>query len=211
MQAVIFDFDGTLANSFNEVAGFLAGQAGRQLSDFSAAQLKDMHGLSMKDLAFHLGVPAWKLPLVYFRGRRSMHKRMTGVTLFPGIVEVLEALHKDNYQLLILSSNSARNIKKFLSQHGLSGYFNGVYGSAGWFGKGAALKAVVKKRRLSPTSTVYVGDEVRDVYGAHRAGMPIIAVDWGFASSQALLDRSPTLLVHTPAQLQKALLDWGRP
>ena len=36
-----------------------------------------------------------------------------------------------------------------------------------------------------------------DVYGAHRAGMPIIAVDWGFASSQALLDRSPTLLVHT--------------
>ena len=36
-----------------------------------------------------------------------MHKRMTGVTLFPGIVEVLEALHKGNYQLLILGSNSA--------------------------------------------------------------------------------------------------------
>lgn len=211
MQAVIFDFDGTLANSFNEVAGFLAGQAGRSLSDFSAVQLKEMHGLSMKDLALHLGVPAWKLPIVYFRGRRSMQKRMTGVTLFPGIVDVLEALHKDEYHLLILSSNSARNIKKFLSQHGLSGYFNGVYGSAGWFGKGAALKAVLKKRRLSPATTVYVGDEVRDIYGAHRAGMPVVAVDWGFGAADDLLKYNPTLLVHTPAQLQKALLDWGRP
>ena len=73
------------------------------------------------------------------------------------------------------------------------------------------MKAVAKKRRLKPATTVYVGDEVRDVYGAQRAGMPIIAVDWGFAAADDLLKYNPTLLVHTPAQLQKALLDWGRP
>lgn len=210
VNAVIIDFDGTIADSFEEVLGFLLGQTGRQLSDIPPEQRLQLKGLSMKDLALRVGIPAWRLPAVYFKGKAQLTKRMHKTPLFPGMDQVLATLKAENYQLYIMSSNSRRNINRFLSEHGLGGYFTRIYGNAGWFGKGPALRKALRQNKLVPAKTVYVGDEVRDVIGAQIAGMPSVAVNWGFSSETDLLKHSPTIVVRTPAELQKALIDWGR-
>lgn len=201
-RAIIFDFDGTLADSFDHVLSFLLTQAGRSRGDISEEELQHLHGLSMRDLAIAVGVPFWKLPVVFFRGRRVMARRMHNTSLFDGIEDVLRDLKRQHYTLYIISSNSRRNIRRFLVEHGLSDTFKRVYGSVGWFGKGRILKKVLRSQHLPPESTAYVGDEVRDMIGAKYAGMLTVAVNWGFASEENLLFYNPTVLVRTPAELQ---------
>lgn len=210
MNAVILDFDGTIADSFDEVLAFFCKEIGRDPSSISLEERAQLRGLSMRDLAVKVGIPSWRLPLTYFRGKAKLAKRMELVQPFDGMVEVIADLHKQNYQLFIISSNSTRNINRFLVHHGLSGYFNGIYGNAGWFGKGNILKKTIKKHVLKPETTVYVGDEVRDLIGAKIANMPSVAVSWGFGSEPQLLEQGPTILVRKPVELQKALTEWGR-
>lgn len=210
MNAVIIDFDGTIADSFDQILEFLLQQARRKPDELTPEERNRLKGLPMKDLALQVGIPVWRLPFVYFKGRATLGKRMHATPIFPGMDEVLAGLHAEQYQLFIMSSNSKRNINRFLAEHGLGGYFTRVYGSAGWFGKGPALSKALKQNGLEPAKTVYVGDEVRDVIGAQLAGMPSVAVNWGFSSEEALLKYSPTILVRSPAELQKALIDWGR-
>ena len=130
--------------------------------------------------------------------------------MFLGMESVLSTLKRENFKLYIMSSNSKRNINKFLVTHGLSGYFIKVYGNSGWFTKGPALRRLLKRNKLDSEQTVYVGDEVRDVIGAQLAGMPSVAVSWGFGSEKELLKYNPTVLVRQPAELQKTLVEWGR-
>lgn len=207
---MIVDFDGTIADSFDEVLAFLLQQAGRQPESVTASERQQLRGLSMRDLALTVGVPGWKLPQIYYRGRARLHRRMHNVQVFRGMNEVLATLQAENYQIFIMSSNSRRNIVRFLVQHGLSGYFKGVYGGAGWFGKGKALKRVLRQNHLQAAKTVYIGDEVRDLVGAHQAGMPAVAVTWGFGSETELLKHNPTILARQPAELQKLLVAWGK-
>lgn len=210
VNAVIIDFDGTIADSFDHVLDFLLTQAGRQAATVTSEQRQALKGLSMKELALQVGIPRWKLPFVYFRGKAAMNKRMHATPMFDGMGEALAALHKEQYTMYILSSNSRRNINRFLLEHGLSSYFKRVYGNAGWFGKGSSLKKALEKDHLDPQKTVYVGDETRDIIAAHYAGMPAVAVSWGFGSEAELLKQNPTILARRPSELQKSLIDWGR-
>ena len=48
---------------------------------------------------------------------------------------------------------------------------------------------------------VYVGDEVRDIKAAKRAGMKIIAASWGYNEREALEKYKPDLIVDRPVEL----------
>jgi phosphoglycolate phosphatase len=209
MNTIIVDFDGTIADSFDHILDFLLKEAGRQRDQLAADEYQRLRHLAMRDLGLQVGIPAWRLPLVYFRGKVVLGKKMGNIPVFPGIPEALASLHQDGFQLCIVSSNSRRNISRFLVQHGLSGYFTHIYGNVGWFSKGPVLKKLLKKLQLRADQAVYVGDEVRDMAGAHAAGIPAVAVTWGFASEEALLKQAPMLLIRSPQELQKALLAWG--
>ena len=209
MNAIIFDFDGTIADSFDQVLQFLCTQAGREPTSFTEVEIEKLRGLSMRELAVEVGVPTWKLPLVYWRGKKFFAKNVHTMQAFAGMSDALAQLHREKYKLYIISSNNRRNINRFITQHGLSNYFVKVYGNAGWFGKSSILKKTVRRHRLNAASTIYVGDEVRDIVAAKMAGMPSVAVAWGFGSEEQLLKYGPTVLVRTPEELKKTLVEWG--
>lgn len=210
MNTVILDFDGTLADSFDHIVDFLQTQTHRQATELTLDEKQALKGLSMRDVALRIGIPVWRLPFVYFYGRAMLKQRMGSTPVFSGMAEALQALHAEGYRLYIVSSNSRRNIVRFLTEHGLSSYFVRIYGSAGWFGKGYTLRQVLKKQHLVAATTVYVGDESRDIVGAHLAGMPAVAVTWGFGTEEQLLAHKPMLVARTPHELQKALIAWGK-
>jgi phosphoglycolate phosphatase len=210
VNAIIFDFDGTIADSFDVVLDFLVRRAGNDPALLTPDQRAALRGLSMKDLATKVGIPKWRLVGTYFAGRRHFLKHLTRVPPVIGIPELLGTLHGEQYKLLIISSNSRRNINRFLVERGLSSYFIDVYGSAGWFGKDNALKKVAERYNLELAKTVYVGDEERDISAAHKAGMASVAVNWGFASEERLLAQNPTFLVRSAAELEKTLVGLGR-
>ena len=203
-QAVIFDFDGTIANSFEYVFKFLQEEAGNTKA-YSSVELEQFRKMSMKDLTLRLGVPIRKLPFTYFKGRRVMRAHMERVQPFVGMVDVIRQLHSDGYTLFITSANSSHNIRHMLRAQGILSCFRAIRSSAGITGKPALLHQLVVRYRLSRRVTWYVGDEVGDVKAAHRAGLQSLAVGWGFADPKKLKAVSPTALAASPEDIVRII------
>jgi phosphoglycolate phosphatase len=64
---------------------------------------------------------------------------------------------------------------------------------------------VLKRNRLSAANCYYIGDEVRDVVAASKAGVSPIAVTWGYQDTQALKEHHPDALINKPAELTALL------
>ena len=183
---IIFDFDGTIAYSFDYVLQFLVEEAKRK-TPLSDEERTTLQGIAMATMARRLRVPVWKLPFLFWKGRRRMGERMSTVQPFPGIKETVSKLYADGHHLYVVSSNSVQNIQTFLENHGMDKYFIKLYsGGFGFFGKAEVIRRVLRHNGLDARETFYIGDEGRDIKAAKRAGIRIVAVDWGYSSHEAL-------------------------
>ncbi|HVS59030.1 MAG TPA: HAD-IA family hydrolase [Candidatus Saccharimonadales bacterium] len=202
---IIFDFDGTLADSFKWIE--------RIFREISGIELmlgpKDAAGVvGVVGLARRLNLAYWKLPFMLREGRRLQAYYIDRVQPFNGMAELLRELHDAGYPLMIVSTNTTKNIRTFLRLHSLDECFDSVHGSRGRIGsKIRAIRAVLKAQKLRPKHCILVGDEVRDIEAARAAGIPSIAVEWGFDGATVLARHKPTVLVATPADLKMAIKD----
>lgn len=199
MASIIFDFDGTIADSFDYFAHFLAGEA--RLLPLSEEQLSALRGLSLMATARHLGHSWWRLPGLYYAGRYWMSNYVTELEAFRGIPTVIKHLHENGNNLFIVSSNSPANIEAFLAKHGIRSEFAKIYGNVGFGGKTRILKRVVRRHHLSKHKTYYVCDEPRDVRAARKAGIHIVGVTWGYSSAETMQPYKPTFVADKPEQL----------
>jgi phosphoglycolate phosphatase len=206
MKTLIFDFDGTIADSFElalDIAYDLMG-----MERLSQAEINRLRGLPAAKIIRELHIPITKLPRIVIKGRQKMHERMHEVQPFEGMPEVLAALHTDkDLRLWVMSSNSEPNVRSFLRTYQLEQYFDEVYGNVGVFNKAPALRKVMRKNRLAAQDCLYIGDEVRDIAAARKAGLLPVSVSWGFQTAKALADHKPFALARKPADLLHILQD----
>lgn len=202
MAAIIFDFDGTIADSFDYVAGFLANEAGQQLT---IDQVEALRGQSMASIGRQFGHSWFKLLRLFFKGRRRMHKAIEQVKPFEGMPEVIKKLHAEGHELFIVTSNTVENVHKFLHHYELHMYFLEVYGGAGLLGKPRYLKKLLKEQNLEKDYALYIGDEMRDVTAAQSIELRIIAVTWGFSKPSELEALGPTAIAEKPEDIIKIL------
>ena len=199
MAAVIFDFDGTISDSFEYIAGYLVRASGYE-GDMKE-RLADLRGLSMVAIARRQGHSWLSLPRLFMRGRLEMRNSVPKLEPIKGMPEVIRKIHAEGHELFILSSNSVVVLHKFLHRHKLHTYFLELYGGVSLFGKAPAMRKLMKDQEFEAKDCVYVGDELRDVEASKSVGIRVAAVSWGFAKTSDLENLKPTALVHTPAQL----------
>ncbi|HSX36990.1 MAG TPA: HAD hydrolase-like protein, partial [Patescibacteria group bacterium] len=99
MKTVIFDFDGTLADSLDvitEIFEQLTGQRVHELSKREAAELRHM---PLLQVAERLHVPKWRVPFLMFHGRQLFARRLAQVKPFAGTQAALQELYADGYAL----------------------------------------------------------------------------------------------------------------
>lgn len=202
-MTIIFDFDGTIADSFPFVFEFLRTQA--KVADMGPEWQKQYHYLSMAVMARRLGINWWRLPMLFFRGRQHMSDDLHSILPFAGMPELITSLDKAGHRLLILSSNRPPTIAAFLKRYELDKCFLEIYGQIGLFGKAPVLRRIMKKHNLVLEDCIYIGDELRDVEAAESVRMRVIAVKWGFANPDHLADLKPYALVNTPHELTELL------
>lgn len=211
MRAVIFDFDGTLADSFTIVVKIAYDLTKHeQLADINRALEMRRQHQGLTQAAKELNIPRWRWPSLLRRGRKIMSHEIHKVPLVSGMDEVLKRLNAENYEMFIISSNSRSNVEHFLAAKGIAGYFKNVYGGSGLLDKARVIKRVLKANNLKPDAVIYVGDEVRDIVAAKQVNMPCIAVSWGYNSEELLLRYSPTILARDPMQLANVISEWGK-
>lgn len=197
-KLVIFDFDGTLADSARWMAGELAPLAARfKLRQVSEAEIEALRSCDTRQVLDRLGVQAWQLPFIARHLRRRVAEDAETIQLFPGAKALLRRLAGQGVVLGLVSSNSADNVRRILGPEAAALIEHYACG-APLFGKAAQFRKVVKRARVKPTETLCIGDETRDIEAARQAGLACGAVAWGYARRELLAERSPTWLFETP-------------
>lgn len=203
MAYIIMDFDGTIADSFEVIANIFYSLT-RRHTKLKDEEIKKLRHMSVQEIVKKLGISKWKLLYLLFKGRQMMTKEVDKIELCHGMGVVIERLSQDN-KLFIISSNSRRNVKRFLIHKDLDKYFSGVIGGAGIFNKGTVIERFLSVRKFDKDKCFYVGDESRDVEAAEKAGISCISVLWGFSSKKELQVLNPYAIVDKPKDLLRIL------
>ncbi|HSX05843.1 MAG TPA: HAD hydrolase-like protein [Candidatus Saccharimonadales bacterium] len=203
-QAVIFDFDGTIADSLPALVEVFEDLTGRT-DHYTAEQIDAFRALTIPELMKELHVSMWRVPQLLLKGRKMLKAHMHGIAVHEGMTELVEELHAKEVPLYVLSSNSTENVQMYLGWHKLSHCFAAVYGGASLFTKARRILQLVDNEQIDIANSWYVGDETRDVIAARAVGLHIASVTWGLNARTALEQKEPDILADTPQDLLAAL------
>jgi phosphoglycolate phosphatase len=202
-RLAIFDFDGTLADSFPfflSVFNTIADRHGfKRIDTAQAARYRHYGTRQMMDL---VGLPAWKLPIVSKTFIAMMKDGADRIPLFDGIADALRHLHAHGVRLAVVSSNSEHNVRTVLGAE-LAALVDRYECGMSIFGKASRIRAVIRQAGVVPGDAIYVGDQGTDADAARKAGVGFGAVHWGYAAIEALRGHDCMTEFATPADLYR--------
>ncbi len=202
---IIFDFDGTLANSLSWFIGIsdqLADEFGFDRIDKNQVAL--LRRLDATTLLHMHHVPLWKVPLVAARFRRLMSQQITQIAPFPGVPEMLERLARAGCDLAVVTSNSCSNVRRVLGRE-TSALLSACEGGVSLLGKRTKLRKILRRSGIAPAQAIFIGDEIRDIEAARHAGIASGAVSWGFTEVNALKGHAPDWIFTSIDELLRVL------
>lgn len=206
-KVIVFDFDGTLADSIElvrKVANELAETY--HFKKIPAEEVDLLKSFDLGQFRKHLGIKRHLLPIVVAKGQLLFRRHLSDLELFPHMLEVLKELKEKGFKLGILTSNSGENVQNFLEHRQLADSFDFIYSGAKLGGKAHHIKVLLKRHNIKRKEMLYVGDEIRDVKASHRARVHVAAVSWGFNTKERLETLNPKFLLEQPSELLKVLI-----
>jgi phosphoglycolate phosphatase len=199
---LIFDFDGTLVDSFDiviEKFNILADEFSfRKICVTESTKLRD---LNSRELIKYLKIPIHKLPMVLYKARKYMNNEMPNLAPFLNLPQTLQKIYNANFSLGILTSNSEENVATWLDMNKIGHFFNFIHTESNYLGKGKIIKNILKKYGINKSSAFYIGDETRDIEAAKQNDIHSVAVTWGFNSEKVLIQYQPGYVARKPEDL----------
>jgi pyrophosphatase PpaX len=205
VEAILFDFDGTLADTIDLiVASFrFATRAvlGKPLPD--EVVLKNL-GRPLGEYLEKLAPPgrAEELIAVYRRHNMENHDRL--IREYPHVRETVEELSRRGYRLGVVTSKGRELAAKGMAALGFGGLFAPVVALEDTTRHkpdpepiGHALTKLHTTRRRA----AYVGDSPWDIVAGRAAGVVTVAVTWGGFSRPDLEAADPDRIVTDPLEL----------
>ncbi|USX13073.1 HAD-IA family hydrolase [Oxalobacteraceae bacterium OTU3CAMAD1] len=207
-RAILFDLDGTLADTAPDLAAAvnllrtvrgLEPTAYELLRPTASAGARGMigaaFGLKPGDEGF---VELREGFFDNYQAAMAVHS-----TLFPGIVELLAGIEEAGLQWGIVTNKPARFTDPLLPQIGLGHAACIISGDTTAHAKPhpAPLLEAATRLGLPPQQCWYVGDDLRDIQAGQAAGMPSIGCGWGYCGPVEPLGWQADLVLDTPEQL----------
>ena len=132
---------------------------------------------------------------------------------YPGYSDVLVAVQKLSFALLIVTNKRIKPTLQILARHGGAGAYLGVYSQDAFepalTSKRAVIAKTIELHNLDPGHSVYVGDSAEDASAAAANGIAFIAALYGYGSPVGT-DPPPaariSALSDLPAQLARLSL-----
>lgn len=201
---IIFDFDGTLANTHHLILkhynAFVARHPWFNLMAADHDFQQGVRSMTMRQARKQLQIPIYKLMLILPLIKRSLLGSYSQDLFVDGMAGVLDYFHDQGQSLAILTSNHRESVERVLESHYQK--FQIMIDNC-VFCKGRMLKRLVK---ANPNEVhTYVSDAAADIVAANKAGINTVAVTWGLHNAELLESKKPTFLARSPMQLLDCL------
>lgn len=194
---IIFDFDGTIADSSDLVY--------KNLKKFNPniPQWNDLRGMSTQEVVLRVGLNPVNIAKMIWTIRNDFKNNLLLVPLIEGIHDVIQEL-SNHHSLYICTSNSKENVLNYLKLNKMKKLFKDVISLGSVFGKYRGLARWMLNNNIDTSTTVYVGDETRDIELAKKLGVYSWAVSWGYNNAKILQTYSPDNVFDNPANIFEA-------
>ena len=207
-RAVIFDLDGTLADTAPDVhrsMNLLRRRHG--LPPISVEEAKKSIGPGpdrfVRHLAPHAEPEKIRGIVREFREIYSQHL-LDATRLFPGVRELLLELHAIGVLLAVVTNKPVRFSEAILQGLGVANLFGAVLGPEAVEHQKPAPDAILKAMELLHArrdETLMVGDTEYDIRAAKDAGVAVCAVAYGYSPPELLRSFQPDFLVERPGEI----------
>ena len=212
-ELVLFDMDGTILDTLEDLTASLnAALAEAGFPARTCDEVRSFVGNGLRRL-IERGVPentpedvvdrVFDYHCAYYGAHCADHTRP-----YAGIPELLERLKGRGVRLAVVSNKADPAVQELSKK-----YFGDLFDLSVGERPGVARKpapdsvlCALKTLGSDRANAIYIGDSEVDVATAKNAGLPCIAVDWGFRSREALVAAGASIVVSSPAELEKLLL-----
>lgn len=214
-EGVIFDLDGTLVNTLEDIADSMNRVlAGCRFPTHDLACYRYFVGKGIKNLVIEALPETYRQEEIITNCFEAMIKDYRGhclekSRLYAGIEELLSQLEERHMKLAVLS-NKADDLAKMMVRELLSNWsFEETVGARPDMPRkpdptGALF--ISKSLGICPEKFIYVGDTGIDMNTAHQAGMFPVGVLWGFRTKEELLANGAKMLLNHPLDLMELLI-----
>ena len=190
-RTVVFDLDGTLAETAGDLMGALnhvlsldgiaplpVAQARNLLGAGGRALLRRGYATAGRSLDDARLEELFRLFLGYYEEHIADHS-----FLFPGAVAALDRLEARGYAFAICTNKIEKTARLLLETLGVADRFGAICGQDTFAvskPQAGALLSTIAQAGGTPERSVMVGDSVTDIMTAKAAGVPVVAVDFGY-------------------------------
>ena len=212
MKTVLFDLDGTLLDTLADLTAavnFALGEVSLPLR--TPEQVKAYVGNGIRNaLTLAIGEGAEEKiedALEYFHRYYRQHS-LDYTCPYDGILPLLSRLQEEGFQIGIISNKGDENVKilakRFFPQVSLA---LGEVPDRKRKPAPDSVWSAMKTLGASTEECVYIGDSDVDVFTAKNAGIPCIAVTWGFRSVAQLKEAGATVFAATVEELYQRICE----
>ncbi|MCX7881474.1 MAG: HAD hydrolase-like protein [Patescibacteria group bacterium] len=209
IKALIFDFDGTIADTLSFTFTRIIEIAKKyRLKNKQEEIIEKISHLTPSQLIKEFNISWLKIPLIIWeikKAQKDLYFYIDKIKIFPFLKKTLKQLKKQGYFLYIYSSNIKKNIEHFLEKEKMNDLFKKIYTGSNLLGKDKDLIAILKKEKLKKDEVLYVADEIRDVLACKKIGIKMIGVSWGLAGNKGLKKHKVDLFVKNSKEIIKIL------
>lgn len=213
-KAVIFDLDGTLLNTLDDLADSTNyalsrfGYPTRTIDEVRQFVGNGVAKLIERAIPEGKNNPNFEKCLAIFKENyaQNMYNKTAP---YNGIIEMLSNLKSKGIKIAVVSNKFDLAVKELCKK-----YFEGVIDFAAGENEAQGIKkkpapdtviSVLNEFNFAPEDAVYVGDSDVDIMTAKNSKMPCISVTWGFRDEKFLLENGATILINAPSEIYNHL------
>lgn len=213
-KAVIFDLDGTLLNTLDDLADSTNyalsrfGYPTRTIDEVRQFVGNGVAKLIERAIPEGKNNPNFEKCLAIFKENyaQNMYNKTAP---YNGIIEMLSNLKSKGIKIAVVSNKFDLAVKELCKK-----YFEGFIDFAAGENEAQGIKkkpapdtviSVLNEFNFAPEDAVYVGDSDVDIMTAKNSKMPCISVTWGFRDEKFLLENGAIILINAPSEIYNHL------